>query len=70
MRSPLFLQIPENEDPSGLSDEDESPGSMTSELSDVMSQVRMMSRRSSLQGPEVCRFLNQGRRHSTGQVMR
>ncbi|XP_042158967.1 protein bicaudal C homolog 1-A-like isoform X1 [Oncorhynchus tshawytscha] len=63
-------KIPENEDPSGLSDEDESPGSMTSELSDVMSQVRMMSRRSSLQGPEVCRFLNQGRRHSTGQVMR
>ncbi|XP_031653102.1 protein bicaudal C homolog 1-A [Oncorhynchus kisutch] len=63
-------KIPENEDPSGLSGEDESPGSMTSELSDVMSQVRMMSRRSSLQGPEVCRFLNQGRRHSTGQVMR
>ncbi|KAK6298810.1 hypothetical protein J4Q44_G00303200 [Coregonus suidteri] len=62
-------KIPENEDPSGLSDEDESPSPMTSELSDVMSQVRMISRRSSLQGPEVCRFLNQGRRHSTGQVM-
>ncbi|XP_041694367.1 uncharacterized protein LOC121532642 isoform X1 [Coregonus clupeaformis] len=62
-------KIPENEDLSGLSDENESPGPMTSELSDVMSQVRMMSRRSSLQGPEVCGFLNQGRRQSTGQAM-
>lgn len=33
MRSPRFTQIPENEDLSGLSDE--SPGPMTSELSDV-----------------------------------
>uniref|UniRef100_A0AAY5JZZ7 SAM domain-containing protein n=1 Tax=Esox lucius TaxID=8010 RepID=A0AAY5JZZ7_ESOLU len=62
-------KIPENEDPSGLSDEEASPCLMTSELRDVLSQVRMASRRSSLQGPEVCSFLNQGRRHSTGQAL-
>ncbi|KAJ8015377.1 hypothetical protein DPEC_G00025500 [Dallia pectoralis] len=62
-------KIPENEDPSSMSEEEEGPSLMTSELRDVMTQVRMMGRRSSLQGPEVCRFLNQGRRHSTGQAM-
>ncbi|KAL0974084.1 hypothetical protein UPYG_G00215200 [Umbra pygmaea] len=63
-------KIPENDDPSGLSDEEDSPILMTSELREALGQVRMTSRRNSLQGPEVCRLFNKGRRHSTGQAMR
>ena len=64
--TPLFIQILESEDQSDQSEE-ESPGPMASELSEVVS--RMGSRRGSLQGPELHRVLSLVRRHSTGQAV-
>ncbi|XP_029918164.1 bicaudal C homolog 2 [Myripristis murdjan] len=72
--SRLLEKIPENEDQSGQS-EDESPGPVvmtSSELCEAVSsscRAGLMSRRGSLQGPELSRVFSQGRRHSTGQAL-
>jgi len=70
----ILLQILENEDQSGQS-EDESMrvGVMSSfEMCDAvssLSRVGLMGRRGSLQGPEMAKLFNHGRRHSTGQAL-
>lgn len=72
------IQIVENEDLSGHSDDE---GSKAAEVSDAVScnsstnscslasRLALMGRRGSLQGPEATKAFVQGRRHSTGQVL-
>lgn len=76
------IQIIENEDLSGHSDDE---GSNAAEVFDAVSgngssnsssnssslagRLALMGRRGSLQGPEAPRAFVQGRRHSTGQVL-
>lgn len=73
----LLIQIIENEDLSGHSDDE---GSKAAEVFDAVSssstnscsqasRLALVGRRGSLQGPEAPKAFVQGRRHSTGQVL-
>lgn len=72
------IQIIENEDLSGHSDDEGSKaaevfdavsGSSSSNSSSLAGRLALMGRRGSLQGPEAPKAFVQGRRHSTGQVL-
>ncbi|KAF7668010.1 hypothetical protein LDENG_00036990 [Lucifuga dentata] len=66
-------KILENEDQSGQSEDESSRlmGMTSSEERNAMSSSRagLIGRRGSLQGPELNKVFNQGRRHSTGQAL-
>lgn len=76
-----FIQIIENEDLSGHSDDEGSNAEVFdavsgngssnsgSNSSSLASRLALMGRRGSLQGPEAPKAFVQGRRHSTGQVL-
>ncbi|KAM6952368.1 bicaudal C homolog 2 [Lycodopsis pacificus] len=61
-------KILENEDQSGQS-EDESSNVEVCDAVSSISRVGLMGRRGSLQGPEITKVFNHGRRHSTGQAL-
>ena len=66
-----LLQILENEDLSGQSEDESSQVAVmsSSEVCDAVSRFSLTGRRGSLQGPEVAKVFIQGRRHSTGQAL-
>lgn len=66
-----LLQILENEDLSGQSEDESSQVVVmsSSEVCDAVSRFSLMGRRGSLQSPEVTKVFIQGRRHSTGQAL-
>lgn len=80
-KTPFQIQIIENEDLSGYSDDEGSIAavmsssevfeavSSSSSSSSLAGRLALMGRRGSLQGPEVPKAFAQGRRHSTGQVL-
>uniref|UniRef100_A0A3Q3JJ98 SAM domain-containing protein n=1 Tax=Monopterus albus TaxID=43700 RepID=A0A3Q3JJ98_MONAL len=68
-------KILENEDQSVQSEDESSKVVVMSStevcdaVSNSISRVGLMSRRGSLQGPEITKVIGQGRRHSTGQAL-
>lgn len=77
-KTPFQIQIIENEDLSGHSDDEGSMAAVmsSSEVFDAVSsssslagRLALLGRRGSLQGPEAPKAFAQGRRHSTGQVL-
>lgn len=77
-KNTFSIQIIENEDLSGHSDDEGSKaaevfdavcGGSSSNSSSLAGRLLLIGRRGSLQGPEAPKAFIQGRRHSTGQVL-